>query len=136
MDLAWCPPIVAELLHLVEYRYRTGAELDSELDTDEDEGLPLELSSPLSHAAEDMGITLPEGNRQLLAVLGRDAAPAPVRPRFGVVLETATGALAIGAGRGMVIESAGESLALIESPEANRYARAWFIPGVFYWEES
>lgn len=135
MDLAWAPPVTGELIDLAEDRYETGAGLDEDIGQDEEEAMDLQVAEALSGAAEESGILLPAEDQFLAAVLQRDAKPAPAIPRLGVVLQLADGRLAVGVGRGMTVESSGESLALIEAPEPGRYVRAWFIPGLFYWEE-
>ena len=135
MDLAWCPPIVGELINLAELRYLNGGDFDADFHVDEDEAMDFQVAQALSDAAEESGIILPDEDAYLVSVLDRDAKAAPPQPRMGVVLQQSNGALALGIGRGMTVESAGESLALIERPESGRYVKAWFIPGVFYWEE-
>lgn len=135
MDLAWAPPLVGDLIDLAEHRYTTGRDLEDDLDADEEESMDLEVAEALSATAEESGILLPAEDQYLAAVLARDAKPAPATPRMGVVLQSGSGRMAVGIGHGMTVESSGESLAIIETPEPDRYVRAWFIPGLFYWEE-
>ncbi|WP_102158669.1 hypothetical protein [Zhihengliuella halotolerans] len=133
MDLAWCPGIIGDVTGLVEYQVRTGAECDEIRDLVEE--TMIELAEPLAQACADSGISLPEEDSQMLAVLGRDAARAPLAPRYGVVMSLPGGRLAVGVGHGRVIESAGDGLCLIDQPEPGRYLDAWFLPSVFYWED-
>ena len=132
MDLAWCPGIVQGLLERIEYQVDTGPECDEIRGLAE--GTLLELAEGLSQSCEDSGISLPRTDAQMLAVLRRDCVPAPVVPRFGVVLATADGRLGLGVSHGRVIESAGDGLCLLNRP-VGRYVEAWFLPHVFYWED-
>lgn len=136
MDLAWAPPVTGELINLAEDRYENGADLDSDLGLDEEEAMDLQVAEALAGAAEESGILLPDEDSMLARILARDARPAPPVPRLGVVLQLADGRLAVGVGHGMTVESSGESLALVEQPEQDRYVAGWFIPGLFYWEEN
>lgn len=129
----WNEAVVARVAGLVEYRYRTGAELDAYLQA-QDSGR-LEVAEAVGLACGAMGLSLPLRDHLLAAVLERDAQPstAPLGQLRGVVLQLADGRLAMTAGRGEIIESAGGQLSYVSEPEPGRYVSAWTIPGVEYW---
>lgn len=128
----WNDAVVTRVAGLVEHRVRTGVEADSYL-SQIDGGL-LEVAEPLALACGTLGISLPLRDRQLAAVLERDAQPAPEGTTLrGVVLQLADGRLALSAGRGEVIESVGQHLSYVSEPEQGRYIKSWIIPGVEYW---
>lgn len=129
---AWNDAVVVRVAGLVEYRYRTGAEVDARLQTED--GGRLEVAECVGLACAALGVYLPLRDSLMGAVLARDAQPAPEGKGLrGVVLQLADGRLAMTAGRGEVIETIGGHLAYVTEPEPGRYINAWVIPGVEYW---
>ncbi|WP_427017878.1 hypothetical protein ACQCSX_04485 [Pseudarthrobacter sp. P1] len=129
---AWADGILARVLPLAVSVYETGRQRDMD---------PAAGQRPVLHVAEAVGIAcaahgiyLPLTDTALAAVAARDGAPAAAPWGRGAIVVLADGRVGLTAGRGAVIESAGESLAIIRTPEPGRYVAAWQIPGAQYWK--
>lgn len=127
---AWKDGVLVRVLQVVEYHFRTGAELDAALASNT-EGV-LELGEVLAQACAAYGVSVPARDKPLGAVLARDAQPSTLAER-GAVLQLADGRLALVGGRGHIIESAGPYMGLVLEPEPGRYVNAWRVPGIEYW---
>ncbi|MFT4471695.1 hypothetical protein ACMX2H_17480 [Arthrobacter sulfonylureivorans] len=125
----WSENVLSRLLGLVVLHYTLGAELDG--DRSVWDGPQLELAEALANAAAPQGLSFPDTDRALGALLARDATAASIDVR-GAVGQLPDGRLAVAAGWGRTVESAGEGLALIETPNPARYTRFWLLPGATY----
>ncbi len=125
----WAGLIVARVLHLAESLVPSGADADALLAATP--GPRLELAEPLAQAAAVQGLTAPDTDAKLRAHLIARGAAVPVRTDLrGLVVGLADGRLGLTIGRGRVIESYGDGLTVVVSPETGRYVEAFTVPGV------
>lgn len=120
----WTGVVARLLLPLVEWHYQYGRDLDLEFN---DEDLPRSVSVAQILAGV---LVVPDQDRHLLAVCRRDGlqAPAGVPWTLAVLAEDRLGVVA----QAGVIESSGEHLGLVGSPEDGRYTGFFYLPGVAY----
>lgn len=125
----WTGLIAREMLPLIEYRHGFGRDVDVDLNDPE---IPhtVRVAQMLSSAMSAHGVTLPSEDSQLLVVLERSAVKV-VRPELWTVARIDGERVGIVAPGG-VIESVGEHLTLVTSPEAGRYSAFYRVPGVWY----
>lgn len=122
--MIWTGEVARLLLPLVEWHYQYGRDLDVEFN---DEDLPRTVSLAQILAGV---LPVPDQDRHLLAVCRREglAAAAGVPWSLAVLAEDRLGVVA----QAGVIESSGEHLGLVESPESGRYTGFFYLPGVAY----
>ncbi|MGL3805839.1 hypothetical protein ACSYDW_07040 [Paeniglutamicibacter sp. R2-26] len=96
-------------------------------------GPGIELAEVLAGAASALEDWLPGTDRELAAVVARDGEPSSDLGARGLLLVRPDGGLGFTIGRGQVVESVGESLAIIQAPGAGRYVRGYRLPGYKYW---
>jgi len=127
----WNELVTARVSSQVVSIHPNGFEVDAERAAHE--GPPLQLGEVLSHALAIHQVNVPDTDEHLAAVLDRDSTTAdPAALVRGTIVRASDGRLGLAAGRGAVVESAGESLTRITAPETGRYVAAWFLPGAGY----
>lgn len=117
------------LSSLVEYTYVFGRDLDQDL-RDPETLHVVTVAEAVSRVLGDYGEDLPVEDRKLLARLRRDQEPAPAGEWWSIAV-TADENLGVVTPNG-VIESCGPALAVVESPEDDRYIGHYYAPGVWY----
>lgn len=125
----WAGLIVSRVLHLAGSLVPAGADADALLAATA--GPRLNLAEPLAQAAAVQGLTVPSTDDHLRVFLAARNTGVPVRTDIrGLVVGLADGRLGLTIGRGRVIESHGDGLTVVISPEPGRYVEAFTVPGV------
>ena len=125
----WAGLIVTRVLRLADSLMPTGAETDALLA--DGDGPRLELAEPLALAAAAQGIEIPRNDEHLRLFLAvRGTATAVDLEARGLVVATADGRLGLTVGRGRVVESYGDGLTVVITPEPGRYSEAFRVPGI------
>lgn len=93
----------------------------------------IDLAEVIANVAASLEDWLPDTDKVLLAVAARDGSTARNLAARGLLVVRPDGGLGFTIGHGKVIESVGESLAIIQNPEPGRYARGYRLPGYQYW---
>jgi len=125
----WAGLIVSRVLRLAGSLVPAGADADALLAAAD--GPRLNLAEPLAQAAATAGIEIPDTDDHLRVFLAARNAAAPVALDVrGLVVGLADGRLGLTIGRGRVIESYGDGLAVVTNPEPGRYVEAFTVPGV------
>lgn len=120
----WTGAVARAVLPLVEFHYVFGRDLDRDWN-DPEEGHTVSVAQVLTGV-----LGTPGGDAQLVEVCRRDGLQAPEGTLWSLaVLAPDRAGVVTPAG---VIESAGEHLGLIESPETGRYSEWFYLPGVAY----
>lgn len=128
--MLWAGLITAPVAASAALAVDRGRDVDTLLG--EWDGPRTELAELLGAATAGLGLFIPRQDHQLAAWLARDGIPVPVDAAGrGAVLALQDGRLGLAIGAG-VLESAGESLAIVHAPEPGRYVHAWHLPGVTY----
>ena len=96
-------------------------------------GPGVELAEVVAGAAAALDVWLPPVDTELLAVVARDGDRVDELTGRGLLLVRPDGQLGFTVGRGQVVESIGDSVAIIQAPGAVRYTRGYRIPGFIYW---
>lgn len=120
----WSGLVARELLPLVDARYDFGRDLDEDFGA-EDSSHSVSVAQVLASL-----LGTPDDDRGLLRVLSRSQASAPSGVWWTAV-RVADDRLGVVCPSG-VIESAGDSLAVVSHPERDRYTQAFWLPGVVY----
>ncbi|MDZ5076729.1 hypothetical protein [Nesterenkonia sp. HG001] len=126
----WTGVLAAAVWPLVEYRYTVGRDLDSDW-ADPEIPRTVSVGQVVSAAVAPHGVALPEDDPRLLAVLRRDMVMVESSLWWMLAVHADDGRLGVVTPRG-VVESAGEQLGLILSPEPGRYRGYFPVPGVRY----
>lgn len=126
----WTGTIARTLLPFVEFHYTFGRDLDRDWN-DPDEGHTVSIAQVLTGV-----LGAPGGDAQLVEVCRRDGLQAPEATLWSLAVlgsvDARTPARAGVVTPAGVIESAGEHLGLVETPEAGRYREWFYLPGVAY----
>lgn len=120
----WAGVVARAVLPLVEFHYVFGRDLDRDWN-DPEEGHTVSVAQVLSGVLGTPGV-----DAQLVEVCRRDGLHAPEGTFWSLaVLDPARVGVVTAAG---VVESAGEHLGLVASPESGRYSGFFYLPGVAY----
>lgn len=126
----WSGYVARALLPLVEFHYAFGRDLDREWN-DPEGSRSVSVAQVLSGVLDT-----PADDGRLIEVCRRDGLEAPVGTLWALAVLVLPGGRTLArAGvwtRHGVIESAGEHLGRIDSPETSRYAAWFYLPGVAY----
>lgn len=128
--MIWVDLLVAAVSVQAPALVATGVDADTLL---LEHGVGIELAEILAGAAAALEDWLPGTDRELAAVVARDGEPATDMGGRGLLLVRSDGGLGFTIGRGQVVESVGESLAIIEAPGPGRYVKGYRLPGYKYW---
>ncbi|GAB3191732.1 hypothetical protein [Nesterenkonia suensis] len=126
----WTGVLASEVWPLVEYRYTVGRDLDSDW-ADPEIPRTVSIAQVVSAAVAPHGVALPDDDARMLAVLRRDMVMVESPLWWMLALHSDGVRLGVVTPRG-VVESAGEQLGLILSPESGRYRGYFPVPGVRY----
>lgn len=125
----WASAIAGPLLPLVEYAHATGADLDADLG-DPDIPVTVEVAQLLSLAASRVDMVWPSTDATLLPFVQREGRTAP-GPQLWTLAAVEGGRLGLVVQRG-VIETSGEQLTHVQTPEPDRYAAYYYLPNLYY----
>lgn len=130
--MIWIQLMVAAVTAQAPSLVATGADADV---LALEHGAGIELAEILAGVAAALEDWLPDTDAALAAVVTRDGQPTKELDQAGLLVVRAGGGLGFAVGRGMVVESVGESLAIIQTPGAGRYSAGYRLPGYKYWEK-
>ncbi|UGL61906.1 hypothetical protein SEA_EASTWEST_23 [Arthrobacter phage EastWest] len=125
----WFRLIVTRVMNAATHVVENGVEVDDLLLSED--GPRLEVAEAVSRAMSVEGLKLPLNDADALQLLAVRSIERPVDLSLaGTALKLADGRMALSIGDGRSVESRGERLCVVSSPEPERYVTSYRLPGV------